>query len=400
MRDLTIVVILIAILLAVLFEYYSNPVSTTFTTNEAPQYVDGIVQDVYNKDFGIVSSNNSVSLKKYYYSFLTKEQRDIYNKIERGCKNFESTIQLNGSELNDVYTAKHAVDSDNPSFYWTKAFTISTMNNRVRSIEFNVPNDAKSKLETINTIADAVIQNLSGNDVNKLKMLYDWVVQNTEYGRVENDQDITSVFLNRVSVCSGYTKAFQLLCDKAGIDCTIVSGTTNDNESHVWNMVRLGDYYYWVDVTWGDPTFADFTQQYTNYNYFLVSDLDFLNNHIIDKNVRLKDGTIIVLATTFPACSDDSLNYYRLLGCYFEKYNEDAISDYIMTCLRQGNNNNIEFKFANKQIYDFFINKYLSQDNPYIFKMASRFQSVFGGKIRVAYSTIESAYYVSVSVEY
>lgn len=57
-------------------------------------------------------------------------------------------------------------------------------------------------------------------------------------------------------VCEGYARAFQVLCQEAGIPCTLVDGTAVNTEgsgSHMWNYVRLDDAWYGVDVTWNDP---------------------------------------------------------------------------------------------------------------------------------------------------
>ena len=51
-------------------------------------------------------------------------------------------------------------------------------------------------------------------------------------------------------VCEGYSKAFQYLCDLAGLDCISVSGTTNG--PHMWNVVTLNGKKYLVDVTNSD----------------------------------------------------------------------------------------------------------------------------------------------------
>ena len=54
-------------------------------------------------------------------------------------------------------------------------------------------------------------------------------------------------------VCEGYSKAFKYLCDLSDFDgditCYITSGKMN-NESHMWNVVRMGDgRHYIADVT-------------------------------------------------------------------------------------------------------------------------------------------------------
>ncbi len=56
-------------------------------------------------------------------------------------------------------------------------------------------------------------------------------------------------------VCEGYAKAFQYLCDLAGLDCIIVSGTMTGGTGageHMWNIVCLDGVNYLVDVTNSD----------------------------------------------------------------------------------------------------------------------------------------------------
>lgn len=53
-------------------------------------------------------------------------------------------------------------------------------------------------------------------------------------------------------VCEGYSKAFRYLCDCAGIECLMVTGTMSGGTGagdHMWNVVRLGSSNYLVDVT-------------------------------------------------------------------------------------------------------------------------------------------------------
>lgn len=61
------------------------------------------------------------------------------------------------------------------------------------------------------------------------------------------------------TVCAGYARAYQLLCQQYGVPCTIVMGLGYPNgsttgEKHMWNYVRLSGAWYGVDCTWNDQT--------------------------------------------------------------------------------------------------------------------------------------------------
>lgn len=73
---------------------------------------------------------------------------------------------------------------------------------------------------------------------------------NQLYYTFYEDSDFTpfGTLVEGDSVCQGYALAFKLFCDRLGIECGYA--VTSD---HIWNVVRLGDYYYHIDVTWDDP---------------------------------------------------------------------------------------------------------------------------------------------------
>ena len=54
------------------------------------------------------------------------------------------------------------------------------------------------------------------------------------------------------TICSGYAKAFKLVCDLAGIECWVVDGKTK--ELHEWNIVCSDEYWYYADVTYADTS--------------------------------------------------------------------------------------------------------------------------------------------------
>ena len=62
---------------------------------------------------------------------------------------------------------------------------------------------------------------------------------------------------DHLAVCQGYASAFEYLCQKAGITCTLVCGQAaageTQPEGHTWNLIQLDDgCWYEVDATWDD----------------------------------------------------------------------------------------------------------------------------------------------------
>lgn len=60
-------------------------------------------------------------------------------------------------------------------------------------------------------------------------------------------QTIYGALTTGKTVCAGYTKLYELLCNYFGIDCIAVT-----SDDHAWNLVRYGAHWYIVDLTWDD----------------------------------------------------------------------------------------------------------------------------------------------------
>jgi len=139
-----------------------------------------------------------------------------------------------------------------------------------------------------------------------------------EYGKVDeeyyNSFNAYGALIEGIAVCEGYSEAFKLLCDRAGIDCIIVTGEL-DGVGHAWNRVRINDKWYDVDVTNNDK--EELANSHINIpmaisDQYLKED----SYYITDKNIGVMDrGT------------SQQYEYYNYSGKYIEK---DDIYDYIV----------------------------------------------------------------------
>ena len=108
------------------------------------------------------------------------------------------------------------------------------------------------------------------NNMEKIKVLHDWVCNNTVYkydknGNPDssyNSHSDSSVFFYGSAVCDGYARAYTLLLRAVGIEAYYLS-----SNSHAWTMVKLGNHYFHVDTCHDDGNTI-------KYNHFLKSDKD------------------------------------------------------------------------------------------------------------------------------
>ena len=132
-------------------------------------------------------------------------------------------------------------------------------------------------------------------EYDKYKALHDYIINNMDYDYDEATNIRSKITPNTLyiglvkgkGICYIYADIYKYLCNELGLYCETVSGDakgilySGDTPSwgfgHDWNIVRIEDNYYHVDVTWDYP----FPGGSLRYEYFMLSDkeLKSKNNH-------------------------------------------------------------------------------------------------------------------------
>jgi len=102
-----------------------------------------------------------------------------------------------------------------------------------------------------------VLQMNEMSDYEKVKYTHDYLIQNCEYN-INMDGPYNCI-MNKQCNCNGYALAFCLIMQTCDIDCYYITGT-----DHAWNSVKLGSFWYNMDVTWDDVGGNN-----VSYEYFL-----------------------------------------------------------------------------------------------------------------------------------
>ena len=181
----------------------------------------------------------------------------------------------------------------------------------------------------------------SMDDYGKIKAVFEKCIRQIDYVKdAPENQTLYSGLVNGQTVCAGYARTFQYLMNRLDIPVIYVMGTTDTGEAHGWNIVKCGDNYYNVDVTWGDPVFAEGESGEYNlpddliyYDFLCVSDAEFSDTHQADANLPL------------PACNADDLEYYRQIGRYMDTFDATQILWEMETDIEETKEYS-EFKFA------------------------------------------------------
>lgn len=303
---------------------------TEFARNQAEE-AKSRIQEAIGPEFQEETGNTEELQRKYYYSLLGEEEQKIYRQLVLGIREGKDVIITYGNDPAQVNEVCTWVFMDYPEFFWcsgsveTTGYTGISEYSEVRPEYTCSQEEREARQQQIEAAAEQCLAGLpqEGSEYEKLRYLYTWIVEQTEYvSEASDNQNIYSVFGNRQSVCAGYSRAFQYLAEKAGITCLYVTGTVNEGESHAWNIVKCDGEWYNVDVTFGDPVFQEQETQESGtgnpadrvfYDYLCVSDEVFLKNHVPDSELVL------------PVCASPALEYYRMNGRYFEEASRDQM---------------------------------------------------------------------------
>lgn len=105
-------------------------------------------------------------------------------------------------------------------------------------------------------LTDILKEDMSVNE--KIKAIHDYIVAHTTYdidAQKSGNRGLdvfksAGVFVDKKAVCTGYSRAFMMLCRAAGIPAIYVA---SEAMNHSWNYVYDGHSWRYIDVTWDDP---------------------------------------------------------------------------------------------------------------------------------------------------
>lgn len=223
----------------------------------------------------------SFSAEKYpYYQMLTENQQSVYRQIYANAQDLtEKFAPEKTVSASDVKTAFEAVIGDHPELFWLETGYSSKYLANGQCVEIDLKyNSTADDLESAKQRFDAAAQNLItgaaslDSDYEKEKYVHDALASAVNYDlTADMNQSAYSALVNGKSVCAGYARAYQYLLQQLGIPCYYCTGYSGGD--HAWNIVKLDDGYYNVDVTWDDANTL-------RYDYFNKTDADFASTHV------------------------------------------------------------------------------------------------------------------------
>lgn len=300
----------------------------------------------------------SMITTRYYYNRLSQRDKKIYKAIYEGIMNYKPYVEVPGVDLNEntVGWVYHCVLWDNPYIFSIGEYAMwhAVSGDKTR-IKITTLCDAETEKkyrvqvqEIVNKILSVPgLQKMS--DFQKEVFVHDFIINNVKYDHTLGDNGkriepytVYGALVERKAVCEGIAKAVKLLLNMLDVKCIVVSGKY-DGHPHAWNIVKLKDWSYNLDVTMDMGRVVH--KGMSRYNYFNFRNVD-IPNYIVDN------------AHTIPECTAIQYNYVIKAGGFVSSY--ERLKLYIQhglqkkkNCLYFKVNRNIESDFKNISFADF-----------------------------------------------
>jgi len=333
--------------------------------------------------------------QEYYFKQLNEEEQRVYRELLKGIRAREKDFYLTLSQDDSIDRCYHAVLKDHPEIFWVhnheKIYKTTYSDSDYCTFTPGYIY-TESEISEIQNAMEAGFQEVSSlipadaSDYEKVRIVYTYVIDNTQYQASDDDQSIAGVFWKKEAVCAGYAGAVQYLLERIGVPCIYVDGSTQGStEGHAWNIVKLDGEYYYVDATNGDqPDFLNGdAAQLEEHKTIIYDYLCPFPEEYEKKYIRSEELTV-------PDCTAKDMNFYVLNQGCFDGYDWETIYDYCKMRLDNGAAV-VRFKFSNQEAFAAACNELL--DNGEVQNVAQYYMKQNGlGQVEYHYGVLDNFY--------
>ena len=311
----------------------------------------------------------------YAYDLLDDNQKGIYNRLYEAVNSLDkSRIYLDDFATeatkgeSDINVAFRALSYDKPDCFWMPRSyrvgkTVNTRTGKLTDIyadfsgenatygEYHISAAQKEQMQT--TLEQTVSNIIEGasvytTDFDKEVYIHDYLCENIVYDDVaaaSNSPDHLAftaygALIKGTCVCEGYSRAMQLLCQRLGIPCSLVTGryASFDYEKeeitytpHMWNIINPGNGCHYLDVTFDDLDASDYPTLCTHY-CFNISTEEAEADHIFDApyNPNSDHSDLNEEYNFFNTHgTPDSMFFYSVRDAYISETTLESVAAYI-----------------------------------------------------------------------
>lgn len=302
------------------------------------------------------SQATSSSAVRFYYDRLNSGDKAVYNAAREAVESGKLTFTLSTVYSSNIQSGLYAFIYDYPEYCNLRTgYTSSTKGNTVTisiyTYDFCKTADGGGYNSKVINQAKFIASQASAysSAFDQIKYVHDWLCSNVTYDTVgakksdsaktSTEQTASSAYgaiMNKKALCGGYSSAFALIMHELGYECGYVGGTANGGR-HAWNVIKIENEYYYMDVTFDDPDESDMILYY----YFCATSSDIDKDHSASRDYSMPKATAV------------KYNFYYHYGYVLDSYDLD---DAKAVLNKQSGNKYLHIKFTTSLAYNSAMN--------------------------------------------
>ncbi len=194
-------------------------------------------------------------------------------------------------------------------------------------------------------------------DYEKEKYVYDLIYRDCVYDESSpNAGSVYGALIERRGRCEGISKSFMWCMRELDFECLTVVGipqwdTGAVYSTHSWNIIKLGDDYYHVDLAADNLQSDTVKDNPPLYGFFNVDD---------DYIYATRTPDSYYTAMGLPECKADEYNYHKMNGLYIEGESnvQERFDEILEANYTDGAVNNISIKLESEEDYQDSLDKW------------------------------------------
>ena len=224
-------------------------------------------------DENIVKAFDVVLPQQKYHALESENQRLMYKAMLLTIKDQSGQTPAIPGDLTDeeVSAVYGAVVDDYPQFFEPsityQIIRVQTNSGKVKSVSCrldyieNDPEKAAARRRALYDRVNAILAEAAAitDPLYTERFLYETVIHSARYDSSQpqlvninlNTHTAFGCLVDGIAVCDGYAKAFELLCNYAGLEVWVESGYLAGT-SHAWNGIKIDGRVYYCDATVDD----------------------------------------------------------------------------------------------------------------------------------------------------
>lgn len=202
---------------------------------------------------------------EFWRSLLSDSSKKQYDMLLNGIRQRKRSVDLSKTPniLNEIQSIYASILHDHPELYYVAPQLAIAGSIFSLSANLSYLYDDKQKQEidkSFYTFQQSLAKDQNKPDIDKVYAAAFLIMQNSRY-EINNiyNQNAASAIHYHAAQCSGFASAFKVAMDYMGVWCIVVAGSVSSEAQsgpHAWNIVKLNESYYHIDVTSALASFA------------------------------------------------------------------------------------------------------------------------------------------------